>query len=161
MLQHAVDVVARAAGYGPATEDGVNWPETLEVVVEIPKGSHRKRRADGSLDFLSPVPSPFNYGSVVGTLAPDGDPEDVVILGPRLARGTRTQLPVRGRVRFTDAGQSDDKWVVGTWPPSQDTWLSVRAFFVLYARFKGGLHLVRGAGGPTRFDGLDIRADSR
>ena len=135
----------------------MNWPETLEVVVEIPKGTHRKRRADGTLDFLSPVPSPFNYGSVIGTLAPDGDPEDVLILGPRLPRGTRTQLPVRGRVRFIDAGQDDHKWVVSTWPPSKDTWMSVRAFFAVYARAKSGLYRVRGVAGPTRFDGLDLR----
>lgn len=135
----------------------MNWPETLEVVVEIPKGTHRKRRADGSTDFVSPVPSPFNYGSVVGSMSGDGDPEDVVILGPRLPLGTRAELPVRGLVRFVDAGVPDDKWVVSTWPPSQDTWMSVRAFFAVYARFKRGLYRLRRVRGETRFGGVVLR----
>jgi len=136
----------------------VNWPETLEVVVEIPKGTHRKRRPDGSTDFVSPIPSPFNYGSVLGSMSGDGDPEDVVILGPRLPLGTRAQLPVRGRVTFVDNGLQDDKWVVSTWPPSVDTWMSVRVFFALYARFKRGLYRVRGTrNGPTAFHGIVLR----
>jgi inorganic pyrophosphatase len=135
----------------------VNWPEMLEVVVEIPKFTHRKRRADGTIDFVSPVPSPFNYGSVLGSLAGDGDPEDVIILGPKLALGTRAQMVVRGRIQFTDAGVTDDKWVVGMWPPSQDTWMSVRAFFTIYARFKRVLYRARRVRGETRFHGVIIR----
>lgn len=132
----------------------MDWPESLEVVVEIPKGTHRKRRADGSIDFLSPIPSPFNYGSVLGSMSNDGDPEDVIILGPTLPLGTRTRMTVRGRVLFLDADHQDDKWVVSAWPPSWDAWVSVHVFFRFYARFKRILYRFRGVRGRTAFQGL-------
>jgi inorganic pyrophosphatase len=39
-------------------------PPEVEVVVEIPRGSFLKRGSTGQLDFVSPLPCPFNYGSI-------------------------------------------------------------------------------------------------
>ncbi|HPF59134.1 MAG TPA: hypothetical protein PK820_10110 [Candidatus Competibacteraceae bacterium] len=36
----------------------------LEAVIEIPLGSFPKRGSAGQLDFVSPFPCPFHYGSV-------------------------------------------------------------------------------------------------
>ena len=36
----------------------------LEVVIEVPRGSFVKRGSSGSVDFISPLPCPFNYGAV-------------------------------------------------------------------------------------------------
>jgi inorganic pyrophosphatase len=65
----------------------VEISEELDVVIEVPLGSFIKRRDDGRVDFVSPVPCPFNYGSVPDTLSGDGDRVDAVVLGPRLPRG--------------------------------------------------------------------------
>ena len=82
-------------------------PETLEICVEVPRGGRIKRRPDGSIDFMSPFASPFNYGSVTGRRAADGDPEDALVLGPPLSPGSVVQRKVWGRVVFQDAGVAD------------------------------------------------------
>jgi inorganic pyrophosphatase len=47
----------RAHGATPAV------PE-VDVVIEVPRGSFLKRGFTGHLDFISPLPYPFNNGSV-------------------------------------------------------------------------------------------------
>ena len=81
------------------------------VIVDVPRGSFIKRKDDGSVDFVSPLPSPFNYGHVPGTLAEDGDALDAVVLGPRVPRGVERRVAVQGRVGFIDAGVTDSKWI--------------------------------------------------
>jgi inorganic pyrophosphatase len=57
----------------------------VEVVIEIPRGSFLKRGWDGSVDFISPFPCPFNYGAIQDYIGGDGDLLDAVVLGPRLS----------------------------------------------------------------------------
>jgi inorganic pyrophosphatase len=47
------------------TVDGEATPSGLEVdvVIEVPRGSFIKRGSTGHVDFISPLPCPFNYGS--------------------------------------------------------------------------------------------------
>ena len=72
--------------------------ERVLVRIEVPRLGLVKRDAH-RIEYISPVPCPFNYGSVPDTLAPDGDPFDAVVLGPRLATGTLVEVPVTGVVR--------------------------------------------------------------
>jgi inorganic pyrophosphatase len=44
-------------------------------------------------------------------LGGDGDPLDVLVLGPALPRGTVVAVRVLGAIRLTDAGAKDDKLV--------------------------------------------------
>ena len=81
----------------------------LRVAIEVPRGSFVKRDGRGRIAFLSPLPCPFNYGSVPGLTAGDGEWRDAVVLGPRLGRGTRIEVPVRGVIAFIDAGREDFK----------------------------------------------------
>ncbi len=132
-------------------------PEPIDVLVEVPRGSFLKRELrDGALvvDYVSPLPSPFNYGCVPDTLGEDGDPLDAVVLGPRLRAMERVRLPVVGIVRFEDAGQQDDKLVASAAPPS--TWQRRRleVFFRVYARARTVLNVTRGLRGTTRFLGI-------
>jgi len=127
----------------------------LEVVIEVPRGSFVKRDDDGRVDYLSPLPSPFNYGSVPDTVSGDGDRVDAVVLGARLPQGARVKLPALGVVRFLDAGQSDPKYICGTGPLGRGDRLLVGGFFAAYAYLKGALNLLRGKRGPTRYDGID------
>ena len=62
-------------------------PKAVEVIIEVPRGGFIKRHPDGAVDFVSPVPCPFNYGSVEGSEAADGDPQDALVLGPTLQPG--------------------------------------------------------------------------
>ena len=69
-------------------------PPEVEVVIEVPRGSFLKRGSSGSIDFVSPLPCPFNYGAVPTLLGLEGDLLDALVLGPRLRLGTRTRQGV-------------------------------------------------------------------
>ena len=69
-------------------------PPELEVVIEIPRGSFLKRGSSGRVDFISPLPCPYNYGSVPDYLGQEGDLLDALVLGPRLPLGSQ---PAQGR----------------------------------------------------------------
>lgn len=130
------------------------FPNELEVLVEQPRASFIKRRENGRIDFVSPLPCPFNYGSVPGTLADDGDREDALVLGARLPKGTQRVLPVLGRAHFIDAGVYDGKWVCGARLSVADQ-RQIELFFRLYALAKRALNRLRGLHGDTRFTGFE------
>lgn len=71
----------------------------VEVVIEIPRGSFLKRGSNGHIDFVSPLPCPFNYGSVPKLLGLDDDLLDALVLGPRLDVGTRLRVQAWGPLR--------------------------------------------------------------
>lgn len=102
------------------------------AVIEIPAGSvekwemnksrpgllewERESDADGneSLRTIRYLPYPFNYGALPGTNAAreesgDGDPLDVVVLGPALTTGATVAVRVLGRLAMIDHGEIDDK----------------------------------------------------
>lgn len=123
------------------------------VVVDVPRWSCVKRHDDGSIDFLSPFPSPFNYGHVEGSIAEDGEGADAVVLGPRLRRGTRLTVPVRGCVGFIDGGVSDPKWICAVTPLREADQRHVERFFRRYALAKALINRIRGEKGETRYLG--------
>jgi inorganic pyrophosphatase len=127
--------------------------ERPRVMIEVPRGGFVKRRPDGSVDFVAPLPCPYNYGSVLDTHAPDGDPLDAVVLGPRLHRGEIVSVPLRAVMGFMDAGVEDPKLVCSNAPLGDAQRRGIERFFRVYARFKRVVNLLRGAGRPTRVVG--------
>ncbi len=127
--------------------------DPITVVIDVPRGSFIKRSDDGSVDFVSPLPSPFNYGHVPDTVAEDGEGFDAVVLGPRLARGLESSVVVRGRVGFVDAGAPDPKWICAAAPLSESERRRVEGFFRRYACAKRWINRVRGKQGPTEYLG--------
>lgn len=125
-------------------------PARVTVSIEIPRGGVIKRRGDGSLDFVSPWPSPFNYGSVPGTLAPDGDPLDALVLGPRLRAASQVDVEVLAVLGFLDRGLLDPKLVCGRAPLRASQRRAVERFFWVYERWKRGLQRLRGQTERTR-----------
>lgn len=123
------------------------------VVIEYPRGSFVKRRSDGSVDFVSPLPCPYNYGHVPGVMSGDGDPLDAVVLGRRLPAGSQVELAVVAVVGFVDAGLDDPKVIFSARPLSRAQRGGLELFFRVYALAKRGLAAARGLRGPTRFDG--------
>jgi inorganic pyrophosphatase len=134
-------------------------PSTLiEVVIESPRFSHIKRKANGHIDFISPLPCPFNYGCVPELLSGDGDPIDAVVLGARLPRGTKVTTRVIAVVDFIDAGDIDPKWICSDAPMTPTQHFSVHTFFVVYAIAKRQLNRVRGLPGATLYRGINLLA---
>lgn len=101
---------------------------TVHVVVEIPAGTNAKwevDKADGQLKWefknkkpriIQYLPYPGNYGMVPRTLLPtefggDGDPLDVLVLGPAIRRGTVIEAKIIGVLKLLDGGEQDDKLI--------------------------------------------------
>ncbi len=120
----------------------------VPVVVEHPRGSFVKRRPDGAVDVVSPLPLAWGYGHVPGVLGGDGDPLDAVVLGPSPPVGLAVRWPVWGVVDFIDAGLRDTKLVVGPRPSALDA-RAVAVFFAAYTLLKRGLLRARGGRGFT------------
>lgn len=128
-------------------------PPELEVVIEIPRGSFLKRGATGRLDFVSPFPCPFNYGSVEDLLGLEGDLLDAVVLGPRLPSGARVTVKAFAAIGLTDRGMYDDKLICSHRPLGPWQRRLVLAFFRLYSKCKWVLNLVRGRPGRNACEG--------
>jgi inorganic pyrophosphatase len=127
--------------------------EVLEVVIDVPRGSFVKRDDARMVDFVSPLPCPFNYGHLPGTQADDGDALDAIVLGRRLPLGSTALAIPRARIGFVDAGCSDPKWICSAAPLSDSQRLQVAAFFRAYAVAKRLINRIRGKRGPTRYLG--------
>ncbi len=68
-------------------ETGIDIPEIINVIVEIPKGSMNKYEYDKKHNMIkldrvlfSPFHYPGDYGIVPQTLSEDGDPLDALVL---------------------------------------------------------------------------------
>lgn len=131
----------------------------VEVVVEVPRGSFLKRGWGGHVDFVSPLPCPYNYGAVPTHLGLEGDLLDALVLGPRLRLGQRIRVRAWAAATLTDRGLVDDKLICSLQPPSVAEIARVLTFLRFYARCKGLLNRLRGRRGRNACEGL-IGADA-
>jgi inorganic pyrophosphatase len=122
-------------------------------VIEVPRGSFLKRGSTGHIDFVSPLPCPFNYGAVPHLLGLEGDLLDAVVLGPRLAFNARVRVRAWGAVALMDRGMIDHKLICSHRPLSPDDRSRVLRFFRFYARCKGLLNVWRRRPGRNQCDG--------
>jgi inorganic pyrophosphatase len=91
--------------------------ETVEVVVEIPRGSRNKYEFDhpsGTIPLdrvlYSSVHYPTDYGFIPGTIAADGDPLDVLIIVEEPTfPGCRVRIRPIGVLRMRDEKGIDEK----------------------------------------------------
>jgi inorganic pyrophosphatase len=132
---------------------GIPEPPWVEVVIEVPRGSFLKRGSTGKVDFISPLPCPFNYGSVANYIGLDGDLLDAVVLGPRLPFGTRIRVKPWGAVVMMDRGLMDDKLICAEHSPDAAQRGKVLQFFRFYATCKGWLNMWRGRPGRNACEG--------
>ena len=108
-------------GY-PALDSSGN----INVVVEIPAGTNAKWEVDkttgqlkwefrdGKPRVVSYLGYPGNYGMIPGTLVAqerggDGDPLDVLVVGPAVPRGSVVRARPIGVLKMLDRGEQDDK----------------------------------------------------
>ncbi|SCY66805.1 inorganic pyrophosphatase [Nitrosospira sp. Nl5] len=134
-------------------QEALSDPPVVEVLIEVPRGSFLKRGSTGEVDFVSPLPCPFNYGSVPDYLGLEGDLLDALVLGPRLPFGTRIRVKAWGAVTLTDRGMSDDKLVCSDHSPSPLERQKVLQFFHFYAKCKGMLNIWRCRPGRNACEG--------
>ncbi|MEX2008241.1 MAG: inorganic diphosphatase [Candidatus Spechtbacterales bacterium] len=96
---------------------GKNFPEEVNVVVEIPAGSSIKYEIDEESGLVTvdrmvytAMQFPFNYGSVPHTKAGDGDPVDVLVLSSHPVQ-PGSVLPARpvGVLEMEDESGMDHK----------------------------------------------------
>ncbi len=91
--------------------------EEMNVIVEIPKGSHNKYEIDKAtgliaLDRVAHTAQqfPFDYGFVPQTLWDDGDALDVVVLTTYpLVPGILVRARAVALIKMVDSGEADDK----------------------------------------------------
>ena len=144
----------RDPNFVPTPANCDSWePLEVDVLIEVPRFSFLKRGSNGSIDFISPLPCPFNYGAVPTHLGLEGDLLDALVLGPRLRLGTRIRLKAWGAVTLTDRGMSDDKLICSNYRPSAAEIQKVLRFFRSYAKCKGLLNLLRRRPGRNACDG--------
>jgi len=125
----------------------------IEVIIEVPRGSFLKRGSTGKLDFISPVPCPFNYGSVPAFIGLDGDLLDAVVLGPRLPLGATVKVYAWGAIGLIDHGLHDDKLICSHSPIPPWKRQLILLFFVIYAKAKSLINLVKGHKGRNSCEG--------
>lgn len=98
---------------------GKNSPNTINVVVEIPKGSHTKYEYDEELDMIkldrilhSSVYYPTDYGFIPQTRSGDGDHLDALILvTDPLFPGCVVNVRPVGVLYMVDQNEKDEKIV--------------------------------------------------
>lgn len=91
--------------------------EEMNVIVEIPKGSHNKYELDKETGLLmldranyGAAPYPVEYGFVPQTLAEDGDALDVVLFSTfPIYPGVLVAARPVGFMEMTDDGEADGK----------------------------------------------------
>ncbi len=90
---------------------------SVEVTIEIPKGSRNKYEVDHEtgkvfLDryLFTPMAYPADYGFIDHTLGEDGDPLDALVILPEpVFPGVVVEARVLGVFKMTDEAGGDDK----------------------------------------------------
>ena len=133
-----------------------NADGTINAVIEIPSGTDAKWETDknsgqlyqpnenGKPRTVHYLPYVANYGFVPQTLSDpekggDGDPLDVVVLGPQLAKGAIVPTHAVGVIRLVDHGEQDDKLVL---VPNHGPFKDVRTLNQLKHDFPGVLGIL-------------------
>jgi inorganic pyrophosphatase len=109
----------------------LNRNGTVNMVVEIPAGTVAKWEVNGTLEngtkpddgrlrwefkngkprIIQYLAYPVNYGLIPNTKAADGDPLDIMLLGPAVSRGSVIEAKYIGALLMLDGGEVDDKIV--------------------------------------------------
>ncbi len=130
----------------------------VQVVIEIPAGSNQKwevNKETGQIEWEQLTPDsmriidylayPANYGFVPQTLLSkdaggDGDPVDVFVLGPSIAREQVVKVRIVGIIHMLDAHESDSKLLaVDVHNPGFD----VISFEMLQNNYPGAVDIIR------------------
>ena len=132
-------------------------PDVVTVRVEVPRYGFIRRDGNGKIDYISPLPCPFNYGAIDAIIGGDGMPLDALFFGKRQHIGSEVKLTPRALVRFLDGGEQDNKIVCSNKPLTTLERAQVSLFFWIYARVKHVLNRLRGVQGVTLYSGIIVK----
>jgi len=128
-------------------------PVGIVITIEVPRWSFVKRGSSGRVNFISPLPCPYNYGAAESFIGLEGDLLDAIVLGRRRPFGAKVRTQAWGAVTLTDRGMSDDKLICSEHPVSSGERARILRFFAFYARCKGVLNTWRRRPGRNACDG--------
>lgn len=120
---------------------------TLDMIVEIPKGSnvkyeHDHQNGDIRVDRILKVAYPFNYGYIPATLWDDCDPLDAILLGNfELHPLSKVEIVPVGVLKMHDSNESDYKLICimkGHKEDPEDYKLVIEGFM---ASYKSGVEI--------------------
>ena len=134
----------------------LNTDGSINAIIEISAGSVEKwemNKTTGKIerDSIHGEPRtihylgyPGNYGMIPSTFLPqteggDGDPLDVLVLGPPVKRGTVVKAHLLGVLQLLDNGEQDDKLIAISDASSLQADLSLDAFA---ASYPGALEII-------------------
>lgn len=117
---------------------GDDYPESFNLVVEIPKGSSNKYEYNKKLHVFqldralySPMHYPGDYGFVPQTLSLDGDPLDALVLIDRPTfTGCVMQVRPIGMLEMVDQGETDEKLL--TVPVDNPRYTGIRNYLEIH-----------------------------
>lgn len=129
----------------------------LQAVIEIPTGTTAKYEVDkvsgelvwteenGKPREVNYLGYPGNYGFIPQTLSPkgtggDGDPLDVIILGPAVERGSLVEIRLIGVLKLKDRGEQDDKLIA---VPLKGAFENIESLDQLKTEFPGALEIIQ------------------
>ena len=128
-------------------------PIEIDITIEVPRGSFVKRGSSGRVDFVSPLPCPYNYGAAARFIGLEGDLLDAVLLGPRKPFGSRWRTLAWGAITLVDRGVAQDKLICCDRPVTSDEKQGLLRFFRFYARCKALLNFIRRRPGRNASEG--------
>jgi len=137
LLLTAFICIACSTGKANHNQEGINYltdivprhPDgDINVVIEVPAGTLEKwevskpegvirlEQIEGKPRKVKYLAYPGNYGMIPQTLLPksaggDGDPLDVIVLGPSVKRGSIIKAKIIGMLHLLDRGEQDDKLI--------------------------------------------------
>lgn len=162
-------------------DPGPECPEVVRSIIEIPQNSANKYEYDGSLGVFrmdralySPMHYPGDYGFIPGTLAPDNDPLDVLVLVQQPSfPGCMIEVRPVGILNMVDSDEADQKVLaVPTRNPRYDqihtmdqifshVKREIEHFFTIYKELEGKVTKMEGWGGPREARKAIVEARKR
>lgn len=152
---------------------GDNVPEEINVIIEIPKGSHNKYEIDKATGLIkldranySDAAFPYDYGFVPQTLWDDGDPLDVVVLTTYpLNPGILVAVRPVAVIDMVDSGESDFKVIAvpvedKRWDDVQDLSDVNKHSLKEYQHFLETYKALKGKPAPVEIRGIMGKAEA-
>jgi inorganic pyrophosphatase len=152
---------------------GDKVPEELNVVIEVPKGSHNKYEIDKETGLIkldranySDAAFPYDYGFAPQTLWDDGDALDVIVLTtyPLDPSILVTVRPV-GVMEMIDSGESDFKIIAvpvddKRWDDVQDIGDVNKHSIKEYQHFLETYKMLKGKPAPVEIKAINGKAEA-
>jgi inorganic pyrophosphatase len=126
-LDKSLEAASRHASHVWRDTPSLNADGTVNGYVEIPRGDRRKWEFNMGANHLAldrTIPAevggyPVNYGFVPQTVSYDGDPFDVLVLGPAIEGGRLVRGVIVGVMRMEDEKGLDSKVVISPVGPDR------------------------------------------